>query len=138
MLSKILWLSGSSVFFLLGSLHLYYTFFTHKLDPRDESTVDKMKNTSLRLTRETTAWKAWTGFNASHSAGGIFIGFINGILAIQNFSILENSFLLSFCTIVTSIFYLWLAKKYWFSTPFFGLLVATSCFIISPVVSFFS
>jgi len=55
-----------------------------------------MKNSSLRLTGETTAWKAWTGFNASHSAGGMFIGLFNGILAVENFSILENSFFLSF------------------------------------------
>lgn len=138
MLPKVIWLAGSAIFCLLGSLHLYYIFFTHKLDPRDEEVIDRMKNTPLRLTRETTTWKAWVGFNASHAGGAIFIGLINGILAIESFSTLENSFFLSFCTVITSIFYLWLARKYWFSRPFIGLALATACFVASPVISFFS
>ncbi len=137
MLSKILWISGASIFLVLGTIHLYYTFFTTKFDPRNKNVIDDMKNTSPRLTNETTMWKTWIGFNASHSSGAIFIGLINIILAVENFSILENSFLLSFCTIVTSVFYLWLAKKYWFSIPFTGILIATTCFIISPLLSFF-
>ena len=137
MLSKILWISGASIFLLLGTVHLYYTFFTTKFDPRNKDLIDEMKNTSPRLTNETTMWGAWRGFNASHSAGAIFIGLVNIILAADNFSIIENSFLLSLCTIIISVFYLWLAKKYWFSIPFTGILIATCCFIISPVLSFF-
>lgn len=137
MLSKILWISGASIFLVLGTIHLCYTFFTTKFDPRNKNLIDEMKDTSPRLTNETTMWKTWIGFNASHSSGAIFIGLINIILAIENFSILENSFLLSFCTIVTSVFYLWLAKKYWFSIPFTGILIATACFIVSPLLSFF-
>ena len=137
MLSKILWLAGSAIFFILGALHLYYIFFTTKFHPRNKSILDEMKNTSPRLTNETTMWKAWMGFNASHSAGAIFIGSVNIILAVENFPVIENSFLLSLCTILTSVFYLWLAKKYWFSIPFTGILIAVCCFIISPVFSFF-
>jgi hypothetical protein len=138
MLSKILWLAGSAIFFILGILHLYYTFFTAKLNPRNKNIIDEMKSTSLHLTNETTMWKAWIGFNASHSAGAIFIGLINILLAAENFSVIENSFLLSLCTILTSVFYLWLAKRYWFSIPFIGILAAVCCFIISPVLSFFT
>jgi hypothetical protein len=137
MLSKILWLAGSAIFFILGTVHLCYTFFTTKFDPRNKNLIEEMKNTSPRLTNETTMWKTWTGFNASHSAGAIFIGLINSILALENFSVIENSFLLSLCTILTTVFYLWLAKKYWFSIPYTGILIAVCCFIISPVLSFF-
>ena len=137
MLSKVLWLSGSAIFFILGSLHLVYTFFSTKLDPRNKTVIDEMKATFLRLTDETTAWKAWIGFNASHSAGAIFFGAINIILSARHFYIIENSFLLSFLTILTSVFYLGLARKYWFSIPYIGILVATACFIASPVISFF-
>lgn len=137
MLSKILWLSGSAIFFILGTLHLSYTFFTSKLDPRNKSIIEEMKNTSPRLTDETTIWKAWIGFNASHSAGAIFIGLVNSILAARYFYIIENSILLSSLTILTSVFYLWLGKKYWFSFPFTCILIAVCCFIGSPVVGFF-
>ena len=136
MASKILWLTGSAIFFILGTLHLYYTFFTSRLDPRNKNVIDEMKNTSPRLSNETTMWKVWIGFNASHSAGAIFIGSVNSILAVKNFSMIEDSFLLSFLTILTSVFYLWLAKKYWFSIPFIGLLIATCCFIAAPITAF--
>jgi hypothetical protein len=137
MLSKILWLSGSAIFFILGALHLYYTFFTTKFDPGNINLIEEMKNTSPRLTNETTMWKTWIGFNASHSAGAIFIGLVNMILAAESFYIIENSFLLSLLTILASLFYLWLAKKYWFSIPFTGILIAACCFIASPVITFF-
>ena len=32
MVAKILWLSGSAIFLILGTLHLYYTFFTNKFN----------------------------------------------------------------------------------------------------------
>lgn len=137
MLSKILWLSGSAIFVILGTLHLCYTFFTTKFNPRNKDAIEEMKNTSPRLTHETTMWKAWIGFNASHSSGAIFIGLVNIILAAEYFYVLEKSFLLSFLTILTSVFYLWLAKKYWFSIPYTGILIAACCFIASPLASFF-
>lgn len=137
MLSKIFWLVGSSIFLLLGVLHLYYIFFTNKFDPRNRNLVEEMKNTFPVLTKQTSMWRAWIGFNASHSMGAIFLGMINILLGIENFYIIENSFLLSLLTIVTAGFYLWLSKKYWFSIPFVCLLIAFGCFIISPVISFF-
>ncbi|MDP4264745.1 MAG: hypothetical protein Q8941_19615 [Bacteroidota bacterium] len=136
MLSKILWLSGSAIFLLLGVWHLYYIFFTNKFDPRNKSVMEEMKNTSPRLTDETTMWKAWMGFNASHSAGAIFLGLVNIILAVEYFYVIENSFFLSLLTILTAFFYLWLGKKYWFSIPFTGIFIAVCCFIASPLVAF--
>jgi hypothetical protein len=136
MIPKILWITGSAIFFILGTWHLWYTFFTTKFNPRNKTVIEEMKNTSPVLTRDTTIWKAWIGFNASHSAGAIFLGMTNGLLAGKYFYVIENSFLLSFLTIASSVFYLWLAKKYWFAAPFYGLLAATCCFVASSVASF--
>jgi hypothetical protein len=138
MLSKILWLSGSAIFFILGTLHLAYTFFTTKFNPRNKNVIEEMKGTSPRLTNETTMWKAWLGFNASHSMGIIFLGLVNIILAGEYFYIIVNSFILSVLTIITSAFYLWLARKYWFSVPFIFILIALCCFIIAPLAAFFA
>src|SRR5262245_60965706 len=137
-LSKLLWLSGSAIFIVLGTVHLFYIFFTTKLHPRDAGATDAMKGSPLRLSQETTIWKAWIGFNASHGAGLVFIGTINIILAVEDFSLIANSFFLSLCTLLVSLFYLWLAKKYWFSIPFLGVLAAVCCFFVSPILSFFS
>jgi hypothetical protein len=136
MIPKILWLTGSAIFFILGTWHLWYTFFTPRFNPRNKTVIEEMKNTSPELTRRTTMWKAWIGFNGSHSAGAIFLGMVNSLLATKYFYVIEDSFLLSFLTIISSVFYVWLAKKYWFDVPFYGLLVACCCFVASPVVSF--
>src|SRR5258706_2106991 len=136
MASEILWLAGSAIFVLLGSLHLIYLFLTTRLDPRNTQLINQMKSTGLRLTNQTTVWKAWIGFNASHGLGLLFAGLINILLVTDDFSIIENSIPISVVTILTSGFYLWLAKKYWFSIPFICILIAVCCFIVSPVLSF--
>lgn len=137
MIEKILWLLGSAIFLILGSIHLYYTFFTSKFNARNKDVVTGMQKTTPVLTADTTMWNAWIGFNASHSAGIIFIGLINIILAVQYFPVIQNSILIPFLNIVTAGFYLWLAKKYWFSIPFTGALITTCCFVIATILVFF-
>ena len=134
MVAKILWLSGSAIFLILGTLHLYYTFFTSKFNARNKTVIIEMKNTSPVLTGETTMWNAWIGFNASHSAGAIFIGLMNILLAAQYFPMLQNSVLIILLNIVTALFYCWLAKKYWFRIPFAGILIATGCFVTASIM----
>jgi hypothetical protein len=137
MLVKIFWLTGSSIFLVLGGLHLYYTFFTNKFSSRNKNAEMEMKNTHPLLTKDTTMWNAWIGFNASHSSGAIFIGLINIILVLQYFTVLHNSVSLHLLNIVTSVFYCWLGKKYWFRIPFTGILVSTFCFLVAAFLTFF-
>ena len=137
MIPKILWLSGSAIFLVLGSIYLYYTFFTGKFNSRNKNVMTAMKTTSPVLTPDTTMWNAWIGFNASHSAGIIFIGLINILLTVRYFPVVQNSTLIPLLNIVTAIFYLWLGKKYWFKIPFAGALIATCCFIIATILMFF-
>ncbi len=134
MVAKILWLAGSSIFLILGTLHLYYTFFSNKFNAGNKSVTDDMKNTSPVLTKETTMWNAWIGFNASHSAGAIFFGIINILLAVQYFTLLQCSVTINSLTITTVLFYCWLGKKYWFRIPFTGLAIAAGCFITATVL----
>ena len=137
-MAKCLWVAGSIIFIFLGALHLYYTFFSSKFNARNKSLVEDMKSTSPVLTGQTTMWKAWIGFNASHSAGAIFFGMVNMILATGYFEILGQSIPLILLDIITVIFYCWLAKKYWFSIPFIGLLIVTGCFVAASTLLIFS
>ena len=134
MTAKIFILIASSIFLILGTIHLVYTFFTNKFLTRDSETTEKMKSTSPILTNETSVWKAWIGFNASHSAGAIFIGLVNIILVFQHFEVYQNSFNILLLNICTGIFYLFLAKRYWFKIPLIGIFIATSCFVISMIL----
>src|SRR5207244_9587323 len=94
--------ASAAVILLLGLIHLLYTFRGHKLYPRDAELEARLRDVSPVITRETTMWKAWVGFNASHSFGAILFGAVYGYLAIVHGSFLfESRFLLalgcSFC-----------------------------------------
>jgi hypothetical protein len=133
MIEKYLWIAGSLPFIVLGGIHLLYTFFTNKFSSRNKLVDEEMKTSFPILTKETTMWRAWTGFNASHSSGAIYIGLINLYLSVQHFAIVTNPVFL-ILNIVTVLFYLWLAKKYWFSTPFKGMLIAACCFVTAAII----
>lgn len=136
MIAQWLWITGSLIFLLLGSAHLFYTFFSNKFMAKNPGTVTEMKNTYPLLTNQTTMWKAWVGFNASHSLGAIFLGIINIVLAAQYFPVLEQSGSLLSLTFFTSAFYLFLAKRYWFRVPFRGIFFATCCYCAAIILMF--
>jgi len=135
MIAKYLWEIGSIIISVLGSIHLYYTFFTNKFSSRNEKVVEEMKTSFPILTKETTMWKAWIGFNASHSSGVIFIGIINFYLAVQYFTVLQSDHFFFLFNILTIGFYVCLAKKYWFKIPLTGILMALVCFIVSYILA---
>jgi presenilin-like A22 family membrane protease len=83
-----------------------------------------MEQTSPRLTGKTTMWKAWVGFNASHSTGAMFFGFILCFAALLNLHLYAGSQIIQAVTLANTLFYLWLARKYWFRIPFAGILLS--------------
>ena len=133
-MEKYIWEFGSFVFAYLGAVHLAFTFFTNKFSSKNENVIIEMKSSSPMLTKDTTMWKAWIGFNASHSSGAIFIGLINIYLAHNYFEIFD-SFLFCF-NILTVGFYLWLAKNYWFKAPFLGILLTFICYLAVFTMSY--
>jgi hypothetical protein len=134
--AKILILAGASIFGLLGSVHLAYTFFTGKFLPRDGALVDAMKATSPVLTRQTSMWDAWIGFNASHSLGAIVFAAVYLLLAAKHMDILLQSKEFVLLGFAAGIAYLCLAHTYWFRIPFIGIAIATSCFATAAVLIF--
>ncbi|MFT7613530.1 MAG: hypothetical protein ACI9J3_002505 [Parvicellaceae bacterium] len=71
MSAKYLWESGSLILVTLGTLNFLYTFFSDKFTSRNINVIDEIKSSHMKLTKETTMWKAWIGFNASHSSGAM-------------------------------------------------------------------
>jgi hypothetical protein len=128
-LSQVLFIIGSSIFGILGFVHLIYTFFTNKFNPYNSDATVAMKGTSPVLTKETTVWRAWIGFNASHSLGAIFFAAIYIPLAFSHIQLIVNNRWFAILPSIVGISYLLLAKKYWFKIPFFGILISTICFV---------
>jgi hypothetical protein len=131
MSAKYIWEFGSLIFILLGTIHLAYTFFTNKFSSKNKKVIAEMKSSHPNLTKETTIWKAWIGFNASHSIGVMYIGIINFYLAFEYFSALQSDHFFFLFNILTISFYVWLAKMYWFKIPLIGTLIALIFYILS-------
>ena len=135
MVAIVLMLVSAAIFFVLGTLHLIYTFLGSKLTPRDPALQKRMGEVALILTKETTVWRCWVGFNASHSMAAMFYGLIYGFLAIAHSSLRFSSpYLLGVGLLMVGGFFA-LAKAYWFNIPFVGTGISLACYVASVVVS---
>jgi uncharacterized membrane protein len=123
-LAPYLMAASAAILLALGSLHLLYTFRGPKLLPGDASLQQRMSEVSPVITRETTMWKAWIGFNASHSFGAILFGVVYGYLSLVHRAILFGSAFLLAVGLVLLLGYAFLGKRYWFSVPFRGILAS--------------
>ena len=135
MTAKYIWEVGSMIFVILGSIHLVYTFFTDKFSSKNKKVLEEMESSYPILTGDTTIWKAWIGFNASHSAGAIFIGVVNMYIAHHFFQVIQGDYFFFAMNILTVGFYLWLAQRYWFRIPFYGILLTLVCFLTSFLIA---
>jgi hypothetical protein len=134
-IARALMVISVSIFFSLGVLHLVYTFLGPKLLPRDPALQVAMSQISPVITGETTIWRCWIGFNASHSMGVILFGLIYGFLAIAHSSLLFQSPYLLIVGLAMLIGFLALGKLYWFSAPFIGILLSLTFYIASIIAS---
>jgi hypothetical protein len=116
--------ASALIILLLGLIHLLYTFHGTKLHPRDPQLTGALKEASPVISRQTTMWKAWVGFNASHSLGAILFGAVYGYLAVVHGAFLFQSLFLLGLGLLLLMSYAFLGKLYWFSTPFRGIVLA--------------
>jgi hypothetical protein len=130
------WLVAASaaILFWLGSIHLYYTFHGRKLHPRDATLQARMQEVCPVLTTQTSMWKAWIGFNASHSYGAILFGLVYGYLALFHGALLFQSWFLSLVGLALLAGYVFLAKRYWFGIPYRGIVLATALYVIALAI----
>jgi hypothetical protein len=132
---SLLMAASAAIILLLGLIHLLYTFSGPKLLPRDSELQTRMKEVSPVITRQTTMWNGWIGFNASHSYGLILFGVVYGYLALVHTDFLFQSvFLLGFGLIMLS-GYVFLARRYFFRTPLQGVLLALLLYGLALIVN---
>ena len=90
-----------------------------------------MAGTGLRLAgNATTMWRAWVGFNFSHSLGAALFGAgcITAGLLLTPGAIPRAALLVP---VVVSALYLVMAVKYWFRIPAGGTALATALFALA-------
>lgn len=127
-------LSSAAIVFVLGLTHLALTLFTDKFHPREQSLLPLLQQVSPVLTRQTSMWRAWVGFNASHSMGAMFFGLMFGYLALCEPAVLMHSVFLQGIGLIVLLSYVVLAHRYWFKIPLRGCIAASLLFFAALVI----
>ena len=137
-MSRLLLILGGSVFGVLGALHALYTLLDlrnpRRLVPVDPSVAHAMANSALRLSGgRTDMWRAWIGFNFSHSLGVLLVAVL-AFWAASRFNTLSLSVSTGVMTLIGCV-YLILALLYWFRSPAIGVAIGTGCFAVAWALS---
>lgn len=133
-ISVVLMTVSAAVVLVVGVLHLVYTFFGPLLTPRDAALQARMREVSPVITRQTTMWRAWIGFNATHSMGLLLFALLYGCLALGHADLLFGSPYLLALGMTMLAGYLVLAKLYFFRAPLVACCIAFACFVAAIVV----
>jgi hypothetical protein len=118
-MTGILLVIGGSIFAILGIVHAAYTWADtrspRRLVPDNPSVIEAMSASAVRLSRGgTTMWRAWIGFNFSHSQGDAAEA--------------EHELLIP---VAIGCVYLWLAIRFWFRIPALGIAAGTFCLAVA-------
>ena len=122
--------ASAGIALTMGTLHLVFTFHGRRFHPREPGVKEQLERSTMFMTRDTSFWNVWIGFNASHSLGVMLFGLVYGYLALTSAEFLfQSRFLLAlgFCFLAS---FLVLAKRYWFSVPFRGLMLSSTCYAL--------
>jgi len=128
-------LVGALPFLVLGVTHLRHTPLRvtdrKGLSPRDPALAEAMTRSSPMLTSATDIWRAWVGFNISHSAGAILFALFVLIIGRSAESFNAQAMLVLPLSVVIAASYLWMAVRFWFRIPVIGVAVSLVAFTAS-------
>ena len=133
--AKVLMVLSASIGFTLGVVHLIATFWGSNLTPRDPALQISMSQIAPVITKETTMWRCWVGFNASHSMGLILFGLVFGYLALAHGKLLFQSPFLLVVGLAMLGGFVVLCKVYFFSAPLRDLSISLACYVASIALS---
>jgi hypothetical protein len=130
---------GASIFLILGIFHGVLTLQDlsnpRTFTPSDKALRLEMQNSSIAIHPQTNLWKAWLGFNLSHSLGLIMFGGTFVAIGLFYFSAFAQILWLQTGATFISGVYLIMSLKFWFSKPVIGSGIGLTCFVIAAVLS---
>jgi hypothetical protein len=136
--SRYLFLGGALPFIVQGLAHAALTPLTparaKALSPRDPALRDAMAREHLLLTRRTTLWLTWVGFNLSHSLGAVLFGVVVMLIGRSPASFEAQASVFLPLSVLVSLTYLAIGIRYWFRTPIIGIALASACFLAAYVL----
>jgi hypothetical protein len=133
--AKVLMVLSASISLTLGVVHLVYTFWGPLLTPRDPALQISMSQIAPVITKETTMWRCWVGFNVSHSMALILFGLVFGFLALAHCQLLFHSPFLLVVGLAMLGGFVALCKIYFFRAPLTGISISLACYVASIALS---
>jgi hypothetical protein len=138
-MTYILLIVGALIFTVLGSVHGYVTIKDlsnpRAFTPSDAALREAMQKSSIRFHPDINLWRAWLGFNLTHSLGLIVFGVFYIYLATTQMAIYRESIILQFLAILVSACYLIVSKFYFFSKPVLGSAIALVSFTFAAIIA---
>lgn len=139
-ISNALWWIGGIIFCSLGAIHAIYTvgdtFSPRWLVPDDSTMIEAMKGSGVRLARTgTNMWRAWIGFNFSHSLGVVLFGIActhwGDLLGLSDGALAQVG---RFVPTLVGATYFVLAVRYWFRVPVIGIALGTLSLFVAGIL----
>lgn len=137
---RYLFIAGAVPFLILGTLHIIYTLMDtdrpRRIAPRDPHLLEQMRAGTLFLTRQTTVWRAWIGFNLSHGLGVVLFAAVLIHGAALHFDAVRSAApeLLIAAPVIASLYFL-MSLRYWFRIPSIGTGVGAVLLLAGAVLA---
>jgi len=134
-LGALLYAAGGAIFCVLGTLHAVYMLTElrrpRRLVPSDPALIAAMAGSRVRLAGDATdMWRAWIGFNLSHSLGALLFG----AMAIAWPVVVAGHAALAWLPAAVAALYLAIGLRFWFSVPNAGIAAAMVAFAAAALL----
>jgi hypothetical protein len=134
-IAQALVIAGASIFLILGVLHGALTLqdlrHPRTFTPPDVAIRQIMQESSIAIHPQTNLWKAWMGFNLSHSLGLVMFGVTYLVISLFYFPLFAQSLWLQSGAVLIAVTYLILSLNFWFSRPVIASSSALVCLAIA-------
>ncbi len=135
-MSQVFLVLGGVILIVLGVVHGSLTV-RDLAAPRFFTPVDgvrrQMSGVALRLHPDIDLWRAWLGFNLSHSLGLLVSGTAAVWLGWAHPAIYVDGLGPRLVPVAVAIVYLGLAMRFWFWAPVVGCSAALACFVVAAL-----
>jgi hypothetical protein len=136
--AQLLFVLAAAIFCFLGVIHVVLTIRDlndpKSFTPTDDKVREAMIGARLRFAPATTIWRAWLGFNLSHSLGLLVFGGLLGGLALYDFRFVAGSTALQVTAVVVAGMYALLAVRFWFAVPAAATAFGALAFLASAIL----
>lgn len=139
-MAQILVIIAASIFLLMGAGHGALTLRDLKhpkaFTPLSPALRQAMQQSSIALHPTINLWRAWLGFNLTHSLSLVLFGGALLYVGVFEPRAYASSALIQAVAVLVSAIYLVLSLKFFFSKPAIGSALGLVCFLIAAGMAY--